>query len=146
VRVRHGAAALLAPTALFRALLHGRVAVRETITALRAGFADIRANTAVLRVIIAHPEHEIGARDASLGAISQRALVLGRGVLTAHHQAVDRSFVADCVTAQTVPDAFTHFRGHLVHVGHELSFGSCGRGRIPPARSQSKGTVQDVRL
>jgi hypothetical protein len=60
-------------------------------------------------MVIAHPEHKIRTRRTDLSAVLEQLNVIRGCMLSSHRQTMTDGFQADCMAAQTIVDAFTHF-------------------------------------
>lgn len=79
-------------------------------------FADFGADAAGALVEGRLPDHEVGTHQADLGTIRQQALVVGRGMLAAHPEAMKRCLQAASVTIKAVLNALSHVHARSPHV------------------------------
>jgi hypothetical protein len=95
---------------------HLLVTPGHTLAVLSTRFADFGAEAAGALVKGRSADHEVGTGQADLGAIRQQALVIGRGMLAAHPEAVDRCLQAGPVAIKAVLNALLHVHGEVPHV------------------------------
>jgi hypothetical protein len=106
---RHLGAARGAAAAHLDTKHHGLI-VSESRAVLSAHFADTGADAAGHLVQRRTAQHEIGVRNANLGAVLEDADVLRSGMIAAFGETVRDGFETDGVAIETVLDAFLHGR------------------------------------
>jgi hypothetical protein len=95
---------------------HVLVAPGHARAVLGTRFANFGADAAGALMEGRVPDHEIGAGQANLGAICQQPLVVGRGVLAAHPEVVNRRLQAGPMAIKAVLNALLHIHGGVSHV------------------------------
>jgi hypothetical protein len=108
---RHVTARLLASATRCHTRQHSLVAARELLAIFRACFTQIGTKPAIINMMFAHSEHEVGARHTGLGTIGKQLLMRGRGVHAAHHETVGSGLDTGGMAIQAVSDALSHLFG-----------------------------------
>src|SRR5579883_306969 len=115
---RHIAARVGAPPTDVAALLHRRIVLTHSGTALCALSTDIGADPAHVRMEVRGSRHEVGACLTNLCAIEQKSNVRWLGVFAAHLKAVGGGFGADTMAVRAVLNAGPHFLGDFMGMWH----------------------------